>query len=51
MTTLIIGAVVFAASVYTLKRDIQRLEKENDRLRGVIRELRKQVSNMVERPF
>lgn len=51
MLTLTAGIIVFIAATYTLRKDIKRLEKENERLRGITKELRKQMSQMIERPF
>lgn len=39
------GALIISA------RSHARLEKENNYLRGQVREMRKQIANRVERPF
>lgn len=47
----IIPALLLALTALQMYRDVKRLEKENARLRGITKALRKQVSDMVERPF
>lgn len=51
MLTLITGVLAFMISVYILRRNIIRLERENARLRSIIKGMRKQMDKMVERPF